>query len=184
MCVYFVAMLCADRFGLGWAYDEFKFACHMFMHFHAYIPSCFYHLILQLLGTFLIVSLSFSISLSCVSCFMAPKRKSTLSKNPLHSGASSPLILHLLLFSSMIREPVRTSWRISLDEAFIRNAKSFYRFSLILTFLLSSTDEVRGHCVTSRSLVPPWSYKSFTPICLGSILLYLISFLAFEVCAL
>ena len=33
MCVYLVAMMCAGRFGLGWAHDVFKFACHMFMHF-------------------------------------------------------------------------------------------------------------------------------------------------------
>ena len=181
MCIYFAVMLCAGRIGLGWAYDEFKFACHMFMHFHAYIPSCFYHLILQLLGTFLIVSLSLSISLSCVSCFMAPKCKSTLSKNPLHSGASSPLILHLLLFSSMIREPVRTSWRISLDEAFIRNAKSSYQIFSILTFPLSFTVRAGSHCVAPRSLVPPWSYSSFTSICTDLILLYHISSLTFEV---
>ena len=35
----------------------------MFMHFHAYIPSYFYHLILKLLSTLLIVSLSFFLSL-------------------------------------------------------------------------------------------------------------------------
>ena len=65
----------------------------MFMHFHAYVPSCFYHLILKLLGTFLIVSLSlslsFSLSLSYVSCIMAPKHKSTSSRNPFRSEASS-----------------------------------------------------------------------------------------------
>ena len=61
ICVF--TLLCAGRFRLGWAHDAFKFACHMFMHFHAYVPSCFYHLILKLLGTFLIFSLSFSLSL-------------------------------------------------------------------------------------------------------------------------
>ena len=40
-------------------------------HFHAYAPSCFYHLILKLLSTFLIVSLSLSFSVSYVSCIMA-----------------------------------------------------------------------------------------------------------------
>ena len=85
MCVYFVAMLCAGRFVLGWAHDAFKFACHMFMHFHAYVPYYFYLLILKLLGAFLIVSLS----LSYVSCIMAPKRKSIPSRNPLRYGASS-----------------------------------------------------------------------------------------------
>ena len=87
MCVYFVAMLCAGRFGLGWAHDEFIFACHMFMHSHAYVPSILYILIYLLFGTFFIVSLSFSPSY--VSCVMAPKRKFIPSRNPLHSGASS-----------------------------------------------------------------------------------------------
>ena len=84
-CVfYFVAMLSAGRFGLGWAHDEFIFACYMFMHSHAYVPSILYILIYLLLGTFLIVSLSFSPSY--VNCVMAPKRKSTLFRNPLRSG--------------------------------------------------------------------------------------------------
>ena len=63
----------------------------MFIHFHAYVPSCFYHLILKLLGTFLIVSLSLSPFLfaSYISCIMESKRKSTSSRNPLCSEASS-----------------------------------------------------------------------------------------------
>ena len=63
----------------------------MFMYFHAYIPYCFYLLILNMFGTFLIVSfsLSLSFSLSYVSCIMAPKRKSISSQNPLCFGASS-----------------------------------------------------------------------------------------------
>ena len=77
-------MLCAGRFGLGRAHDAFIFACHMFMHFHAYVPSSFY--------IFYIVSFwcfSDCLSLSYVSCVMTPKYKSTLSWNPLHSEASS-----------------------------------------------------------------------------------------------
>ena len=65
----------------------------MFMHFHAYVLSCFYHLILKLLGTFLIVSLSLSLSpfffISYISCIMAPKRKSTPSQNLFCSWAFS-----------------------------------------------------------------------------------------------
>ena len=87
MCVYFVVMLCASRIGLGWAHDAFNLACHMFMHFHAYVPSCFYHLILKIAWYFS-NSPSLSLSLTLV-CFMAPKRKSTPSWNPLRSGASS-----------------------------------------------------------------------------------------------
>ena len=73
-------------------HDVFMFACHMFMHIHAYVPSSFYIFIYYLVGAFLIVSLFLSlspfISLSCISCFMAPKRKSTPSQNPFCSGAS------------------------------------------------------------------------------------------------
>ena len=92
---YMLNCLCAVRIGLGRAYDAFIFACHMFMHFHAYIPSILYNLIYCFVGAFLIVSLSLflslslSLSLSYISCIMAPKCKSTPSRNPLHSRASS-----------------------------------------------------------------------------------------------
>ena len=84
------------------------------------------------------------------------------------------LILLPLIFSSMMRKVVRTSRRTFPDEAFIRNAKSFYWTSPKLTYPLSSTIKVGSHCVASQSLVLPWSYRSFTPICTDSILLYLI----------
>ena len=78
--------------GLDWAelMVHLNFACHMFMHFHAYVPYYFYLLILNMFGTFFIVSLSLSLSLSLsyISCIMAPKRKSIPSQNPLRSGAS------------------------------------------------------------------------------------------------
>ena len=74
-------------------------------------------------------------------------------------------------------------WRTSHDEAFIRNAKSFYQTFSILTFPQSSTVGVRSHCVASWSLVPPWSYRSFTPICMDSIIQYLILSLAFKILA-
>ena len=128
-------------------------------HVHAFSCICtfnsLYFDIHCAIDTFLIVSLSPSISLSCVSCFMAPKHKSTPSQNRLHSGASSPLILHRLLFSSMMREPVRTSRRTSLNEAFIQNAKSFCLISLILHFPLSSTVGVESHFMAPQSLVHP-----------------------------
>ena len=88
MCDYYVEMMCASRFGLGWAYDVFTFACHMFIHF-SFIRTNFVSIILILncIGSFLCVSLS--LSLSFVSCSMAPKQKSTPARNPLRSGASS-----------------------------------------------------------------------------------------------
>ena len=53
--------------------------------FHAYVPSFLYILILNCLMLF---CLSPSLSLSFVSCSMAPKQKSTLSRNPLCSSTS------------------------------------------------------------------------------------------------
>ena len=71
-------------------------------------------------------------------------------------------------------KPERNFRRTFLNEAFIRNTKSFYWTFPKLTFPLSSIVRVGSHCVVSWSLVPPWSYRSFTPICTYSILLYLI----------
>ena len=58
----------------------------MFMHFHAYVPLFIFILILILLVLFY---LFLSLPISFVSFAMAPKRKSTLSQIPLHSGAST-----------------------------------------------------------------------------------------------
>ena len=57
---------------------------------------------------------------------LAPKRKSTLARNPLHSGASSssnhaPLSLSV----SVMMMPTRHLQKTFPDEAFIRNAESF-----------------------------------------------------------
>jgi len=65
--------------------------------------------------------------------------------------------------------------------AFIRNAKSFYRTFLILTFQLSSIVKVGSHCVASQSPILQWSYKSFTSTSTDSTILYLILSLAFKV---
>ena len=142
MCVYFAAMLCAGRFGLGWAHDAFKFACHMFMHFHAYIPSWFYHLILKLIGAFLIVSLSFFLSLLFTLVASWHLSVSLLRPGTLFIPRYLLLLLHLtplpLMFGSMMRRPNQTSLRTFHDATFIRNAKSFCQTSLTLTYPLSS----------------------------------------------
>ena len=133
----------------------------------------------------LLVLFWFSLSLShALVCSMTPKHKSTSSQNPMHSGDLLSLTLHLILFGSMMMKPERTSRRTFHDEAFIWNAKSFFRIFSILTFPLSSTVGVGSPFVTSRSFVPPWSYRSFTQICTDLITLYLISPLVFEVHAL
>ena len=145
---YMLNCLCAVRIGLGRAYDAFIFACHMFMHFHAYIPSILYNLIYCFVGAFLIVSLSLSLTL--VASWH-------LNVNPLHLETLF-ILGHLLLlfltplhltYGSVMRRPSRTFQRTFHDEAFIRNAKSFYQIFLTLTYPLSSTVGVGSHCVVS-----------------------------------
>ena len=118
--------------------------------FHEYVPLILNILIyLMLFGAFLHLSLSLSLLLALV-CSMAPKRKSTLPRTLFVLG--HPLLLLTLLFLTygfMMIKLRRTFQRTFLDEAFIRNAKSFYWIFPILIFPLSSTVEVGGHCVTS-----------------------------------
>ena len=87
MCALYVEIMCAGRIGLGWAYDVFTFACHIFMHFSCIRTNFFLLIDINCVGIFLRVFLSLSLFLS-VSCSMAPKRKSIPSRNPLRSGAS------------------------------------------------------------------------------------------------
>ena len=123
--------------------------------FHAYVPSIsLYFHILICVGAFLLVSLSLSLSLSlyALACSMTSKRKSTPSKTLFVPRHPLLILLHLT-FSSIMRRPSWTSWRISHDEAFIWNATLFYQTFPILTFPLSSTVGVRSYCVMSWSLV-------------------------------
>ena len=87
-CVLYMLSRCV-LLGLDWAEPMmyFCFACHMFMHFHVYVPSFLYIFIYRCCW-YLFDCLSLSLFLTLV-CFMAPKRKSTPSQNPLRSGASS-----------------------------------------------------------------------------------------------
>ena len=110
--------LCADRFGLGWAHDAFCFACHMFIHFPC-ICTFFsiYLILLILLGTFLIVLLSFFSLYFCLRLVvsMTPKRKSTPAQNPLRSCASSS------------SDPSPSNIRFRDDDAFKAFSKNFSR---------------------------------------------------------
>ena len=83
--------LCAGRIGLGWVHDEFSIAFHMFMHSPCIRTlNSIYFDIFELLEIFQIVSLSLSLYfLFTLVMSMAPKCKSTLSRNPFYSGASS-----------------------------------------------------------------------------------------------
>ena len=171
MCVYFVAMLCANRFGLGWAYDAFLFARHMFIHFHAYIPSSFYICYIVSCWCFF----------DCLSLFLTLVASWHLNVNPFRPGTFfilGYLLLLLLLIplhltsGFMMRRPNQTSWRTFHDKAFIRNNKSFCQTFLTLTYPLSSTVGVGSHFVASQSRALPWSYRSSTLICTDLITLY------------
>ena len=84
MCIYYVELLCAVRFGLFWTHDVFKFSCHM----HTYLCLSLFWYLSMLVLFCVFLSLSFFLS---ISCSIAPKQKSTPSQNPLRSGASSSL---------------------------------------------------------------------------------------------
>ena len=149
---------------------------------HAYVPSFQYKLLyLKLLWNFLIVFLFLPLFLFTLVMSLAPKRKSTLARNPLVPELLHPLIPLCLIFGSMMMMPSKHSRRTFLDQAFIRNAKSFYQTLLTPTFPLSFTVRDGSHCVTSQSPVLSCLSKSFTPTCTGLIVQYLFSSFAFEV---
>ena len=155
----------------------------MFMHFPC-IRTFFsiYLILLMLLGTFLIVLLFFYLYF-CLrqSCLWH------LNINPIQPETLFVpvllhlLILHLLTFGSVMMMLLKHFRRTSLDEAFIRNAKSFCRTLSTPTFLLSFTVGDGSHYVISRSHVLSCLSRSSTPTCTGLIVQYLSSSLAFEV---
>ena len=144
---------------------------------------CFYHFDIKLFGAFRFVPRSLFLFLSLVALWH-------LNGNPLcprtlfvlgHLHPLPLLILLHLTFDSMMIKPVRTFQRNFHDAAFIQNAKSSFRIFPILTYPLSFKVGVESPFMTSRSAIPPWSYKSFTPICTDLIIYYLILSLTFEV---
>ena len=154
----------------------------MFMHFsctHTFISLYSY---IELFGAFLFVPF-LSLFLSLVALWHLNENLPRLGTLfiPRHLLLLPSLILLHLTSSFVMMKPIRTFWRTSYDAAFIRNAKLFYWIFPILTFPLSSTVGVWSHYVASWSLVPLWSYMSFTPVCMDLTILYLILSLAFEV---
>ena len=82
--------LCADRFGLGWAHDAFYFAVTCSCISHAYVLSFPYIWYIWIAWDFFYCSFLFlPLNLFMLVVSMAPKRKSTPTRNPLRSGASS-----------------------------------------------------------------------------------------------
>ena len=108
--------LCTNRFGLGRAHDAICFACHMFIHFPCIRTFLsIYLILLMLLGTFLIDFLSLPLFLFTLVVSMAPKRKSTLARNPLRSSASSSF------------DPSPSNVRFRDDDAFKAFSENFSR---------------------------------------------------------
>ena len=155
----------------------------MFMHFPMHTFSTFkYTCYLNYLGAFLIVFFFTLSILYTLVVFVAPKRKSTPTWNLLHSGASSfsnhvPLSLSV----SVMMMPTRHLWKKFPNEAFIRNAESFWVILLTPTFPLSFIVGNGSLFVTSSSLVLLYWFRSSTKTCTGLTILYLILLLVSEV---
>ena len=131
----------------------------MLMHFHAYVPILYLSFDTKMFGAFLCVCLfvcvcvcvCLSLSLSLLLVLVCSMHLNTILLHPrtFFVLGHLPLILLPLMSGSVMRRQSRTSQRTLHDMAFIQNAKSFYRIFSVLTFLLSSTIEVRSHCVAS-----------------------------------
>ena len=147
---------------------------------HRYLQ--FYIFLYQLLGTFLIVSLSFFLSLPLMLVASWHLSVSLLRSGTLFVPGHLLLFLlltpHPLTSDSVMRRPNQSSLRTFHNATFIRNAKLFCKNFLILNYPLSSTVGVRSHYMAPRSRVLPWSYRSSTPICTDLITLYLSILLA------
>ena len=135
----------------------------------------------ELLGTFLIVFLSFPLFLFTIVVSLAPKRKSTPARNPLHSGASSSSDSALLSLRFR-NDDAHKAFSENFSRRGVHYAKSYQRTLLTLTFPLSFIVGNGSHCVTFQSLVLLCSFRSFTTTCTRLIVQYLSSLLAFEVC--
>ena len=158
----------------------------MFLLLHV-TCSCIFHAYIHLFSIFLIFILlvlfcfSLSLSLFWLVCAWHPSISLLCPEILLVPRHPLLLILPLLMSSSMMTKPIKTFRRTFLGAAFIQNTKSSFRIFPILTYPLSFTVGIRSPFMTSWSAIPPWSYRSFTPICMDLITPYLISSLTFKV---
>ena len=164
---------------LSWAHDVFiDCMSHVhvfFMHTYLSFLSFWYWYCLVLFY------LSLSFSFFRLVCAWHPSASLPRPKTLFILGHRLLLILLLLMLGFVMIKPIRTFRRTFLDTAFIQNAKSSFRIFPILTYPLSFKVGVGSPFMTSRSAIPPWLYKSFTPICTDLITSNLISWLTFEV---
>ena len=145
--------------GLDWAEPMMHFVLHVTCSCisHAYVPSFQYIWYYWCcFGLFWLSFLFLPLFLFTLVVSMAPKHKFTLAWNPLRFGASSS------------SDPSPSNVRFCDDDAFKAFSKDF-------------TVGDGSHCVTSRSHVLSCLSRSFTPTCMGLIVLHLSSSLAFEI---
>ena len=126
---------------------QFLSARHMFMH-------CMFFFLLSFVLKFLFCFYS-SLSLSFVLLIMAPK-KAIPSKN--------------LIRDEMTQDDFSENF---LTGQFIQNARSFYLIFQTLLYLVHLAFGDGLLFVKNLHGVPMCSYRSFTPICISSIPLYL-----------
>ena len=125
---------------------------------------------------------SLSLSLSQIDCTWHPKHVNPLRLKILLVSSLLLLILSLLsTFDSMMRRLERTSWRTFRNVAFIRSAMLFRQAFPTLLSLSSFGLEARNLYLRVPWGIPSYLYRSFTPIYMVSILLYLDLPLHFEV---
>ena len=142
--------------GLDWAEHMMFLLLHVTCSciFHAYIPFILYLIDIDLC----LVHFCFFLSLSRLDCLWHQRRASLLLPGTLFVPGHHLLpllILPPLMSSSVIIKLISTFQRTFLDGTFIRNAKSSFQISLILTYPLSSTVGVGSPFMTSWSLAPP-----------------------------
>ena len=116
-----------------------------------------------------------SLSLSRIDCTWHPSANliqlRTLFISSLHHLLTFPFLY--FMFGSIMRRPTRTSLRTFLSVAFIRSAMWFCWTSPTLLYPMSFTLKDGNLSVRYLWGVPSCSYRSFTPICMASIPLYL-----------
>ena len=161
-CVFDYVETYAGRFGLGFTYDVFIFARHMFMHISCICILSFLSFCFCLWCVF-----SLSPSLSRIDYAWHPSANLLRLGTLFVSGYLLPLILPFppFTFSSLMRRLIRNFRRTFLNVAFIRSTMWFYRTFSILLFPMSFTLRDGNLFVRYPWGVPPCSYKSFTPTC-------------------
>ena len=156
--------------GLDWVKPMMNFSLHVtyLCMVHTYIP-----FLSHFFGTLCWWCFFVWIPLSQIVCAWHPSVK-LLRPRTLFVPGHLLLILIPFMSSSVMRSPIRTSQRTSPNVVFIQNATWFYQIFPILIYQLSFTSEDGNLYVRYPWVIPPWSYKSSTPICMVLIHLFLV----------